>query len=69
MRNYLIRSKITSSNNYNGKYFKIKFELDDDLLLIKAIETHISTIGVSATFYENNKYYPQVFLGECQYQL
>ena len=62
MRNYLIRSKIKSSNNYNGKYFKIKFELDDDLPLIKAIETHISTIGVSATFNENNKYYPQVFL-------
>ena len=41
---------------------KIKFDLDDDLLLNKTIELHIATIVARAIFYENNKYYPQVFL-------
>ena len=35
-------------DDYDEIYMKIKFNLDDELLLNK-----------------NNKYYPQVFLGEC----
>ena len=48
---------------------KIKFDLDDDLPLSKTIEIHNATIIVRAVFYENNKYYMQVFLDECLYQL
>ena len=48
---------------------KIKFNSDDELPLNKTIEIPIMTIVVRAVFYENNKYYPQVFLDECLYKL
>ena len=49
---------------------KIKFNLDDELPLNnKMIEIHSMIIVVRAVFYKNNKYYPQVFLDECLYQL
>ena len=40
---------------------KIKFDSDDNLHLNKALEIAIMIIVVRAVFYENNKYYPQVF--------
>ena len=33
------------------------------------IEIPSLTIAVKAVFYENSKYYPQVFLDECLYKL
>ena len=48
---------------------KIKFNLNDELPLNKTIEIPTMTIVVRAVFYENNKYYPQVFLDECLYKL
>ena len=44
---------------------KIKFILDKELPLNKTTEIHTITIVVRTIFYENNKYYPQVFLDEC----
>ena len=44
---------------------KIKFDLNDKLPLNKMIEIPIMVIVVTAIFYGNNKYYPQVFLNEC----
>ena len=41
---------------------KIRFDLYGDLLLNKTIEIHIATILPRTIFYEDNKYYPQVFL-------
>ena len=40
---------------------KIKFDLDDELPLNKAIEIRSTIIVVRAVFHENNKYYPHVF--------
>ena len=37
-------------------------------MINKAIKVHITTIVVSAIFYENNKYYAQVFLDACLYK-
>ena len=49
---------------------EIKFNLDDELPLNnKMIEIRCMIIVVRAVFYKNNKYYPQVFLDECLYQL
>ena len=44
---------------------KIKFSSDDVLPLNETLEIPIITIVVRAIFLENNKYCPQVFLGEC----
>ena len=62
---YLIRPITKNVVDYNEKYMKLKFDSDDDFPLNKTIKIHISTIVVRAIFYENSKYYPQVFLDEC----
>ena len=59
----LIRSITKNSDDYDEKYMKITFNLCDELPLSKTIEI------VRDVFYENNKYYPQVFLDECWYKL
>ena len=65
---YLIRSITNSSDDYDQKYMEIKFNLDEELPLIKTIEIPSMIIVVRATFHENNKYYPQVSLDECKYK-
>ena len=42
----------------------IKFNSDDELILNKATEIPGMKVVVRAIFYENNKYYQQIFLDE-----
>ena len=66
----LIRSIIKSSDDYEKKYMKtIKFNSDDKLPVNKTIEIPSMIIVVRAVFYENNRYYLQVFLNESLYKL
>ena len=53
-----IRSITKSSDEYDEKYMKIKFNWDEELPLNKTIEIPIMTIAVRAIFLENNKFYP-----------
>ena len=48
---------------------RINFETNDNLPLNKIIKIPIIIIAVKAVFHENNKYYPQVFLHECLYEI
>ena len=64
----LIRSINKSADDYDKKYMKIKFDLDDDLPLSKVIEIHNVILNVRAVFHEN-KCYLQIFLDECLYKL
>ena len=48
---------------------KIKFNLGNDSSLNKTIEIHNVTTVVRAVSHKNNKYYPQVVLDECLYEL
>ena len=57
----LTRSMSKNSYDYHEKYMKIKFNSDDELSLHKIIEIPTMTIVVRAIFYENSKYYPQIF--------
>ena len=58
-----------SSDNYDEKYIKIKFNLDNDLSLKKKIlELYNMIIIVRSVFQGNNKYYRQVFLDEFVYK-
>ena len=43
---------------------KIKFDSDHELPLNKTIETPCIIIVVRGIFFENNKYYPEVFSDE-----
>ena len=65
---YLIRSRTKNSEDYDENYMKIKFNSDDELPLNKTIEIPVMIIVVRASFHENKKYYPQVFLEECLYK-
>ena len=48
---------------------KIKFSLDDNLPWNEILQLHMLTVIVRCVFQEENKYYPQVFLDECLYEL
>ena len=66
---YLISSITKSSDDYDEKYMKIKFNSDNELSLKKTMEILTITIVVRAIFHENNKHYPQAFLDECLYKI
>ena len=57
----LIRLITKTTNDYDKKYMKIKFNSDDELLLNKIIEIPSMIIVVRAVFLENDKYYPQYY--------
>ena len=48
---------------------KIKFNSDEKFPVNIMIEIPILIILVRAMFYDNNKYYPQVFLDDSLYKL
>ena len=48
---------------------KIKFNIDDNIPLNKIIYLPTITITIKSITKKDNKYYPQVFLDECLYQV
>ena len=54
---------------YEKDYMKIKFNSDDELPLNKMLKLYMLTIIVTSIFEEDGKYYPQVFLDECLYEM
>ena len=48
---------------------KIKFNSNDGLPLNKIPKLHMLTIIVRSVFEEDGKYYPQIFLDECFYEV
>ena len=57
-----IKSSVEKVNNK-------KFNSDDNLPLNKTVKLHNITIIIRFVFKEDGKYYPQVFLDECLYEL
>ena len=51
------------------KNMKIKFNSDGEFSLNKMIEIPSMVIVFRTVFHENNRYYPQVFLDECWFDL
>ena len=48
---------------------KIKFNSDDNLPLNKIIKFRVLTIIIRNNFEKDGKYYPQIFLNECLYEI
>ena len=48
---------------------KIKFNSDDNLPSNKILKLYNMTIVVRSVFQEDKKYYQQIFLGQCLYEL
>ena len=59
----------SKSEEYRKDYMKIKFNSDDDLPLNKQLKFTSLTIIITTVFEEDGKYYPQMFLDECLYEL
>ena len=58
-----------TSGEYDKDYIKIEFNSDDDLPLNKILKLHMLTIIARSVFEEDGKYYPQIFLDECLYEV
>ena len=54
---------------YGKDFTKIKFNSDDNLPLNEIVTLHNLTIILESVFEEDEKYYPQVLLDECLYEL
>ena len=64
----LIKSITKKSDDYDEKYMKIKFNLDNLLPLNETIEIPSMIIALRAAFYENSKYYPQLLFDKSFYK-
>ena len=53
---------------YEKDFMKIKFKSDDNLPFNKILKLHMLTVTFRSVF-EEDKYYPQDFLGECLYKV
>ena len=54
---------------YGNDSTKVKFDVDDNLPLIKLLKLRILTIAVRSVFEKDGKYYPQIYLNEYLYEL
>ena len=54
---------------YDDNYMKIKFKTDDNIPLNKMIYFPTITIIIRSVTQKGGKYYPQVFLDECLYEV
>ena len=48
---------------------KLKFDSDDNLPLNKILEFRVLTITIRNIFEKDGKYYPQIFLDDCLYEI
>ena len=57
------------SIKYDNNYIKIKFNTNDNIILNKTIYFPTITITIRSVTQKDGKYYPQLFLGECLYEV
>ena len=54
---------------YDDNYMKIKFNTDDNIPLNKIIYFPTITIIIRSVTKKDDKYYPQLFLNDCLYEV
>ena len=66
-----IKYHLKKINNNDSKYdyMKIKFNTDDHIPLNKELYFPSITVIIRCVFEKDRKYYPQVYLDECLYQI
>ena len=69
-----IKNEIETINDgkkdeYGEDFMKIKFNTDGNLPLNKPLKLHLLTIIVRCIFEDDGKFYPQLYLDECLYEL
>ena len=66
-----IKKKINNGQlgEYGKDYMKIKFDTDDNIPLNKILKFRILMIIIRNIFEKDGKYYPQIFLDDCLYEV
>ena len=59
----------SQSITYDENHMKIKFNTDDNIPLNKIIYFPTTTIIIRSVTQKNGKYYPQLFLDDCLYEV
>ena len=54
---------------YDDNYMKIKFNTNDDVILNKIIYFPTVTITIRSVTQKDGRYYPQLFLDDCLYEV
>ena len=54
---------------YEKNFMKIKFNSDNNFPLYKMLKLHMLSVIVRSVLEDDDKYYPQVFLNECLYEV
>ena len=57
------------NGEYGKDFMKIKFNINDNLPLNKPLKLHLLTVIVRSIFEEDSKFYPQLYLDDCLYEL
>ena len=60
---------MVKKGEYGGDFMKIKFNTDDNLPLNKQLKLHMLTITLRSVFEEDGKFYLQLYLDDCLYEL
>ena len=69
IRYHIQTTNAAKSGECDKDYMKINFISDDYLPLNKILKLHMLTIIFRPVFEEDGKYYPQIFLDECLYEI
>ena len=54
---------------YDDNYMKIKFNTDDNIMLNKIVYFPTITIIIRSVTQKDGKYYPQLFLDDCLFEV
>ena len=55
--------------NLNKDFMKIKFDSDDNILLNKQLKFLTMALDGRSVFEDDDKFYSQIYLDECLYEL
>ena len=66
---YHIKKIINNDSKYDKDYMKIKFNTDDDISLTREWYFPTITVTIRCAFEKDGKYYSQVYLDECLYEV
>ena len=69
-----INTEIETTNSgkkdeYGKDFMETKFNTDDNLPLNKPLKLHLLTMFIRCVFEEDGKFYPQLYLDDCLYEL
>ena len=68
-KNEIETINVGKKGEYGKNLMKSKFNTDDNLPLNKPLKLNLLTIIVRCMFEEDGKFYPQLYLDDCLYEL